>query len=193
MMAWRVQVIFGMCLALLMTLMGCGGAQGSKTAANAKEGEVGEHTSDEDATVRYNDYMAAAGMALSEERLDDALSYYLSAAEVLDETGEVTIRRADAHYEAAGVAYQRYQKEMAIEQYQKAVEVYLRFSGNALLKAAVALTNTGVIWKELKDRARARTAWQQALEIYRAAPQTGQTSIHMQKVQANIQELDEGY
>jgi hypothetical protein len=51
----------------------------------------------------------------------------------------------------------------------------------------------GVIWKELNNPAKARSAWQQALAIYKKAPQTPQNKVHIQKVQQNINDLDEGF
>ncbi len=176
-------------LAAIGMLAGCGGSRSASTATPAGE----EPELDATALDQYKYFMSEAGLAQSEQRLDDALENYLSAAQVLEETGEVSVKQADAHFQAAEIAYQRFDKELAIQQYEKAVGLYLRFPGNSQSKAAVAYTNMGVVYKEMHDKARARTCWQQALEVYRNAPESSQNAGHIEKINQNIRDLDEGF
>jgi len=186
-----VFTVISVCFAALFFVCGCGSSQAKSNDTTTTAAEPANN--EPEAWQVYEHYMSKAGMAVAEERLDDALDYYLKAAQVLDDEGEVTVKRADAHYQAADMAYQRLQKELAIEEYQKAVDIYLRFTGNSKAKAGVALTNMGTIWKELSDYKKARKCWEQAIAIYKDAPQSGQTSIHIQKVEQNIRDLDEGF
>ena len=132
-------------------------------------------------------------MALAEDRLQDALEAYLEASAALDTTNEVTVKRAEAHFLAADMAYQRMEKDLALEEYQKSVDIYLRFTGNSRIKAAVALTNMGVIYKEMTEKDKARNAWEQAFQIYKEAPESSQNRIHMGKVEQNIRDLEQGF
>ncbi|MBN2343383.1 MAG: hypothetical protein JXX29_20930 [Deltaproteobacteria bacterium] len=175
-----------------LMLMSCGGAQSGST--NSSSDSFGDDNSPPPAAMEeYNYFMEQAGLALAEQRLEDALDYYLSAAETLEATGKPSIKEADAHYEAAQIAYQKYQKELAVQEYEKAAAIYLRFSGNAQNKAAVVYTNLGVVWKELHEKSKARTCWQQALEIYTNLGANDQNKVHIEKIQQNIRDLDEGY
>ena len=174
-----------------VAVIGCGGAK------NAGDGNTAD---DMNGTVtipkeiqEYNYFMEQAGLAQSESRKEDALDYYLSAADTMAATGTPTIKEADARYEAAQIAYQMMQKELAIQEYEKAGAIYLRFEGNALTKGAVVYTNMGVIWKELHEKNKARSCWQTALELYQKADATDQNKVHIEKIQQNIRDLDEGF
>ena len=171
---------------------GCGGKQ--PTEDTSTQGDDAQAQSAQPGPDQYYDhYMSEAGMALAEDRLADALDAYMEAARVLDETGEVTVKRAEAHFLAADMAYQRMEKDLSLEEYQKSVDIYLRFKGNSRIKAAVALTNMGVIYKEKTEKNKARNAWEEALQIYKDGPDSPQNKIHMQKVEQNIRDLDEGF
>jgi len=173
-----------------LAAVGCGPAQPTDgTTPEGEQAPVGAPSAER----LYEHYMSEAGMALAEERLQDALDAYLEAAKALDQTGEITVKRAEAHFLAADMAYQRMEKELALESYQKSVDIYLRFSGNSKIKAAVALTNMGVIYKEKADKNKARNSWEQALQIYKEAPASPQNQIHMQKVEQNLRDLDQGF
>ena len=180
-------------MAFAMVLVaGCGSKQpgeGTTSDGTTTSGGGGEPTADD----YYEHYMSETGMALAEDRLEDALDAYLEAAATLDGTGEVTVKRAEAHFLAADMAYQRVDKDLAIEQYQLSVDIYLRFTGNSRVKAAVALTNMGVIYKEKAEKNKARNCWEQALQIYKEAPSTSKVNIHIRKVQQNIRDLDHGF
>ncbi len=171
---------------------GCGSKQpgeGTTSDGTTSSGGGGEATAED----YYEHYMSEAGVALAEDRLQDALDAYLEAATILDGTGEITVKRAEAHFLAADMAYQRVEKELAIEQYQLSVDIYLRFTGNSRVKAAVALTNMGVIYKEKAEKNKARNCWEQALQIYKEAPATSKVNIHIRKVQQNIRDLEHGF
>jgi hypothetical protein len=45
----------------------------------------------------------------------------------------------------------------------------------------------------MHDKARARTCWQQALEVYQNAPESSQNAGHIEKINQNIRDLDEGF
>lgn len=138
-------------------------------------------------------YMGAAGMALSEGDEQGALANYLAAAKIYDQSGAVVIERAEAHFLAADLAYQLSELVQAIEEYEKAVDIYLRFSGNSKIKAANALNNMGTIYKELLKKSRAIDCWTRALEIYKDAPKELQNEANMQKIQQNIRDLEQGF
>lgn len=171
-------------------IMGCGGAKGG---TGSTSDDFGENDTPPKEMEEYKYFMEQGGLALAEERIEDALDYYLSAADSLAAIGKPNVKQADAHYEAAQIAYKLYKKELAIEEYEKAAQIYLQFSGNALTKAAVVYTNMGVIWKELHEKSKARTYWQQALEIYQNVGATDQNKVHIEKIQQNIRDLDEGF
>jgi len=169
----------------------CGGAasNGGETAT-AEEGQSGESSGVE---AQYDAYMGQAGLAIAEDRTQDALDAYLAAAAVLDGSGQVTIELAEAHFLAADVAYQRVDRDLAISEYQKAIDIYLRFTGNSKIKAAVALTNMGVMYKEKAEKNKARNCWEQALQLYKEAPPELQDHPNMRKIEQNIRDLDAGY
>lgn len=181
-------------LALTVLAAGCGSAQvGAGGGGEPAEGQepAGEQ---EAGPMEYHEYyMEQAGLALAEGDSENALANYIEAARVLAESGEVLIKEADAHYQAAEVAYQRMEKELAIEEYDKSVQIYLRFSGNSKIKAAVALTNMGVIYKEMTEKSKARNCWENALQIYKEAPEDLRNKTHEAKIQQNIRDLDEGF
>ena len=169
---------------------GCGGAKsGDGNSADDMNGDVTIPREIQE----YNYFMEQAGLAQAETRQEDALDYYLSAADTMAATGSPPIKEADARYEAAQIAYQMVQKELSIQQYEKAAEIYLRFDGNAQTKGAVVYTNMGVIWKELHEKNKARSCWQTALELYQKADATDQNKVHIEKIQQNIRDLDEGF
>jgi len=143
--------------------------------------------------AQYDAYMDQAGLAITEGRTQDALDAYLSAADVYDKTNEIIIERAEAHFLAADCAYQRMQKDVALEEYQKSVDIYLRFSGNSKIKAAVALTNMGVIYKEKVMKDKARNCWETALQLYKEAPKELQNSENMEKIEQNMRDLESGF
>ena len=138
-------------------------------------------------------YMGQAGLALSEGNEQEALANYLAAADVYDRDGSITVERADAHYQAAGLAYQLAERKQAINEYNKSVEIYLRFRGNSRIKAANALNNMGTIYKEMQNKARALNCWHRALEIYQKAPAELQDKTNIAKIQQNIRDLEEGF
>ncbi|MBN2529433.1 MAG: hypothetical protein JXR76_23800 [Deltaproteobacteria bacterium] len=178
--------------AALMTV-GCGGATaGRGSGDDATEDNMAGGTISRE-LQEYNYFMEQAGLAQSEERKEDAIDFYLSAADSMAKTGKPTIKEADAHYEAAQLAYQMVQKELAIQEYEKAAEIYLRFGGNALTKGAVVYTNLGVIWKELHEKNKARSCWQSALDLYQKAEAGDQNKVHIEKIQQNIRDLDQGF
>ena len=179
-------LVIACCVAL--GTVGCGGAQ-----SDAGTQPAGEESIEATALDSYNYYIEQASLALVEGNTDGALENYMAAAQVLDDTGEPTQKSADAHFEAAKLAYQKYDKELAISEYQKAIDLYLRFPGNAQSKAAVSYTNMGVVYKEMHDKARARTCWQQALDIYKNAGAEAQNAAHVEKIEQNIRDLDEGF
>jgi len=145
------------------------------------------------AKAQYDAYMDQAGLAMTEGRTQDALDAYLAAADVYDKTNEIIVERAEAHYFAGDLAYQRMEKDLAIEEYQKAIDIYLRFTGNSKIKAAVVLTNMGVVYKEKADKNKARNAWETAIQIYKEAPPELQDHANMRKIEQNLRDLDAGY
>jgi tetratricopeptide (TPR) repeat protein len=145
------------------------------------------------AEAEYQAYMDRAGLALSEGRTQDALDAYLGAAAVGDKTGEITVERAEAHYLAGDMAYQRMDKDLALEQYQEAVDIYLRFTGNSKIKAAVVLTNMGVIYKEKVMKDKARNCWETAVQLYKEAPPELQDHANMRKIEQNLRDLESGF
>ena len=138
-------------------------------------------------------YMGQAGLALSEGNEQEALANYLAAAEVYDRDGSVSVERADAHFQAAGLAYQLSERKQAIDEYDKSVEIFLRFRGNSRIKAANALNNMGTIYKEMQNKARALNCWHRALEIYQQAPPELQDKTNIAKIQQNIRDLEQGF
>ncbi len=174
--------------AALFTI-GCGGAQGGGgggPAPPAREPEPG--------VQQQADYfMEQAGLALAEDDKQGAFEYYLEAARVYDETGEISVERAEAHFLAADLAYQVGEKLQAIEEYDQAVQIYLRFTGNSKVKAAIALNNQGTIYKEMEQYGKARNCWENALQIYKDAPAELQSKPNMAKIQQNLSDLAEGF
>jgi tetratricopeptide (TPR) repeat protein len=179
--------------AALLLIAGCGSAKGGAGATETTSDEEMEEESAEPTPMdHYNHYMAQAGMAIAEGDKEGALDNYLEAAAVLDATGEVTIERAEAHFLAADMAYQRLEAEKAIAEYEKAIEIYLRFTGNSRAKAAVALNAMGVIYREKADKNKARNCWEQALQVYRELDPEFQSKTHMETIEQNIRDLEFG-
>jgi tetratricopeptide (TPR) repeat protein len=183
------KIVLGLIIAACACAAACGGAKGDdETTAAAAAGGGGDNVD-----AKYQAYMDQAGLAVTEERTQDALDAYLAAAAVLDGTGQVTIERAEAHFLAADLAYQRVDRDLAIDEYQKSIDIYLRFTGNSKIKAAVALTNMGVMYKEKADKNKARNCWEDALQLYKEAPPELQDRRNMEKIAQNIRDLDAGF
>ena len=163
----------------------CGGAQ--------KESSTPDDETPIEVQNEAEQYMGQAGLALSEGNNEGAMANYLAAAEIYDKSGKVTVERAEAHFLAADLAYQISEREMAIEEYEKAVDIYLRFTGNSRIKAANALNNMGTIYKELQNKSRAMNCWNRALEIYRDAPADLKNEANIQKIEQNIRDLEAGF
>jgi tetratricopeptide (TPR) repeat protein len=145
------------------------------------------------AEAQYDAYMDQAGLAVTEGRTQDALDAYLAAAAVYDKTDEIIVERAEAHYFAGDAAYQRMEKDLAIAEYQKAIDIYLRFTGNSKIKAAVVLTNMGVVYKEKADKEKARNCWETALQLYNEAPDELKDHANIRKIEQNLRDLDNGF
>ena len=175
-----------LCIAVLST--GCGGAKGGNAGGDLSPGAVELST-----TEQAEFYMEKAGLALSEDDKQGALEFYLEAAAVYDRGGEVTIDRAEAHFLSADLAYQVGEKMQAVQEYDKAVKIYLRFTGNSKIKAAVALNNMGALYKGMEEYEKARNCWENALQIYKAAPPKLQSPRNMAKIQQNLSDLHESY
>jgi tetratricopeptide (TPR) repeat protein len=171
----------------------CGGTAPADGTTPDPNGTAGGSTPGAAAEAQYDAYMDQAGLAITEGRTQDALDAYLAAADVYDKTGEIIIERAEAHYLAADCAYQRMQKDLALEEYQKSVDIYLRFTGNSKIKAAVALTNMGVIYKEKVQKDKARNCWETAIQIYNEAPPDLQDHANMRKIEQNLRDLESGF
>ena len=170
-------------------LCACAGSQKPKQEKQEYEDNSAPVTVKDEA----NHYMGMAGMALSEGNEQEALANYLAAAEIYDRSGSIVEERAEAHFLAADIAYQLSERVQAIEEYEKSVDIYLRFSGNSKIKAANALNNMGTIYKELLKKSRAIDCWTRALEIYREAPKELQNEANMQKIQQNIRDVEQGF
>jgi tetratricopeptide (TPR) repeat protein len=168
--------------------MACGGAEPAAKEPSAEGAEAATAVSE-----MAEQYMTQAGMAIADGDNQAALENYLEAARLYDESGEVTVERAEAHFLAASLAYQIGEKSQAIDEYDSSVEIYLRFSGNSKIKAANALNNMGTIYKELQDKPKARNCWERALNIYKEAPADLQNKGNMAKIEQNIRDLDEGF
>lgn len=167
-------------------LVACGGAKKTEPVEQSSQASVS-------ATEEAEHYMGMAGMAISEGNDQEAMANYLAAAEIYDNAGVVTVERAEAHFLAAQIAYKLTEHMQAIEEYEKSVEIYTRFSGNSQIKAANALNNMGTIYKELLKKSRAVDCWTRALEIYKSAPKELQNEANMQMIQQNIRDLEQGF
>ncbi|MBW2277342.1 MAG: tetratricopeptide repeat protein [Deltaproteobacteria bacterium] len=189
------ELILVLFAALLLASAGCGSAKGGAgtTETTSDEDELDdEESADPTPLDYYNHYMSQAGLAIAEGDKEGALDNYLEAAAVLDATDEVTVERAEAHFLAADMAYQRLEHEQAIAEYEKAIEIYLRFKGNSRAKAAVALNALGVIYREKAEKNKARNCWEQALQIYRELPAEFQKASHVETIKQNIRDLEYG-
>ena len=175
-------------VAIGVVASGCGGSQ-----KPTQETEGGGGGAPSGAVQQAEEYMGMAGMALSEGDEQGALANYLAAADLYDKSGAVTVERAEAHFLAADIAYQLSERVQAIEEYEKAVDIYIRFSGNSKIKAANALNNMGTIYKELLKKSRAIDCWTRALEIYKEAPPDLRNEANMQKIEQNIRDLEQGF
>ncbi len=134
-------------------------------------------------------YIGEGGFALSEGQEAQALEFFLAAAEVYDKIGNVTVERAEAHYLAGESAHRLKQRDLAIEKYNKALSIYLRFSGASKIKGAHALANLGAVYRELEEKDKARECWERALNIYRAAPPELQNKYNMARIRQNLTDL----
>ena len=173
--------------------LGCGGAGGgnSQTGGNTESGNGGKV--DLSALEEAENYMGQAGLAISEGDHQAAAQYYLQAATVYDRIGGTTIERAEAHFLAAAESYKIGNPGQAIEQYQTAVDIYLQFTGNSKIKAAVGLNNMGSIYKEMEQIDKARNCWSNALQIYKEAPPELQSHGNMATIEQNLRDLQEGF
>jgi tetratricopeptide (TPR) repeat protein len=138
-------------------------------------------------------FMGQAGLAIAEGDESTALDYYLAAAEVYDEIGEETVDRAEAHFYAADYLYKFSHREQAIEEYDAAVRIYLKYADNSQIKAAVALNNMGSIHRELHEKSKARSCWERALQIYKNASEERKNHQHIAKIEQNLRDLAEGF
>ncbi len=165
--------------------LGCGGAgKGEPT----DQSQASQYTMSE-----ADQYMAAAGTSEAEGDLKAALANYLAAADAFDQMGRPTVEQADAHSEAGRLAYQNAELQVAVDEYQKAVDIYVRFSGNALVKGGNALNNMGAIYKEMQNKSRALNCWNQALDLYRKAPKELQDQTNIAKIEQNIRDVEAGF
>lgn len=182
---WQTLLISGLCMALLC---GCA-AKKQQKAANQKAAQEralqAEIKAKKDQAKRY---IGEGGFALSEGNANQALEYFLGAAEIYDSLDEVTVEGAEAHYVAAETAHKLKQRELAIEEYDKAVDIYLRFTGKTKIKGAHALANMGAVYVELRDKDKARDCWERALNIYKAAPPELQNKTNMARIKQNIRD-----
>lgn len=140
-----------------------------------------------------NALMGRGGMALSEEDYQTALDYYLEAAALLDSQAAFTVEQAEAHFQAAEMALAVRDKDLALKHYERSAEIDLKFSGKSRTRAAIALTNAGVIYKEKQDADKARNCWERALKIYEEAPPEQRNTANIQMIQQNIRDLEAGY
>ena len=171
-----------------MLIAACGG---SKKSADTAEGEGGGAASS--VTDQANAYMSQAAISLSEEDYQGALASYLAAADIYDKEGAISVERAEAHFLAADLAYQIGEKQLAIDEYDESVKIYLRFKGNAKMKAANALNNMGTIYKELQHKSKAANCWNRALQIYQEFPEADRNTANMQMIEQNLRDLNEGF
>jgi tetratricopeptide (TPR) repeat protein len=175
-------------------LSGCGSARveaGDDRTGDGVEGQGGDALISDGERIRW--FVEQAGTRRIEGDVQGALDSYLEAAAVCDSRQQVTVECADVHYEAAGIAYERLDHDLAIAEYGKAVDIYLRFEGNARAKAAVALNSVGVIYREKAQKTKARNAFEQALQIYSDTPDEFKSKANIEKIKQNIRALDEGY
>lgn len=175
--------------AALVLAMGCGGAAKTQDDRVAKPASNGGSSVEETATQ----YLEQAGLALANGDKQGALASYLEAGRLFDSTGAVIVNRAEAHFLAADLAYELDDLEGAAAEYDKAVQIYRRFSGNSKIKAANALANMGTIHKRLHDKAKARDCWEQALQLYKEAPPEIRNPANMATIEQNISDLDQGF
>jgi tetratricopeptide (TPR) repeat protein len=190
---FRGKELSGAVALIAVLAAGCGAAQpaGAEGGGGVQEGDG--HAGPSGPELEAKARMEAAGAAIAEGDTQGAYDRYSEAADVLDEAGLVVIDRAEAHFYAADLAYKLLDKDGAVSHYKSAIEVYLRFSGNSKVKAAIALNNLGAIYKEIGDKPAAREVWEQALKVYRDAPPELQNKAHMAKIEQNISDLREGF
>lgn len=183
--------IYSFLLTTIITTMLIAACGGSKKSTENAEGE-GNGASNS-VMAQANAHMSQAALDLSEENYQSALAHYLAAAEIYDKDGAVSVERAEAHFLAADLAYQIGEKQLAIDEYDESVKIYLRFKGNAKMKAANALNNMGTIYKELQHKSKAANCWNRALQIYQEFPEADRNTANMQKIEQNLRDLNEGF
>jgi len=189
--ATHLLVVAGLTASLVT---GCGSALvdvGDGTTADGTDGQGGGGEISNEERIRW--FVEQAGTRRIEGDVAGALDSYLEATAVCESKRLVTVDCADVHYEAAGIAYERLDSELSIAEYRKAVEIYLRFEGNARAKAAVALNSIGVMYREMAEKTKARNAFEQALQIYSDTPDEFKSKGNIEKIKQNIRALDEGY
>lgn len=176
---------------VLAIAAGCGGSNKSG-AGNMEDEPIGD-TVDAETEENASHYMTQAGLELSEGNDREALQNYLEAAKIYDNSGKVVIERAEAHFLAAQVASKLEDFDVTLREYDAAVQIYLRFSGNSQIKAAIALNNMGTIYKIRHDSAKAKKCWEKALELYKQAPPDLQNQSNMAMIEQNLSDLAEGF
>jgi tetratricopeptide (TPR) repeat protein len=175
---------------VLAVVLVCGCAAKQKKAEASKAAGEQALAADEAAKEEQaKRYIGEGGFALSEGQVAQALEFFLAAAEIYDKIGKVSVERGEAHYLSGEMAQKLKQRDLAIAEYNKAVAIYLRFTGAAKIKGAHALANLGAVFRELEERDKARECWERALNIYRAAPPELQNKNNMARIQQNITDL----
>ncbi len=175
-------------------LVGCGSAQVEAGSGGDGTGDGASGTAEggeASGMERIRWFVEQAGVKRIEGDIQGALDLYLEAASLCESI--ITVECADVHYEAAGIAYERMERDMSIAEYGKAVDIYLRFGGNSLAKAAVALNSVGVMYREMAEKTKARNAFEHALQIYSETPDEFKSKANIEKIKQNIRALDEGY
>ena len=181
--------------AICVLAIGCGGSTSTSTTANTQSlaDAPASDTVDAETEEKASYFMGQGGLALSEGNEEEALENYLEAARIYDENGQVVIERAEAHYLAAELAFKLGDNDLTLKEYDTAVQIYLRFTGNSRVKAAIALNNMGSIYKKRQETAKAQRCWEQALELYKNAPPELQSHTNMETIEQNLSDLAEGY
>lgn len=180
--AQRQFMVLGLFVAL-GALSACGGGAPNQSETKVEKAQVS-------AAQEAAGYMEQAVIAESEGDMATAFANYREAAAVFDKAGMVTVERAEAHFLAAEKALTLSQFEAAVEHYDAAIQIYLRFEGNSKAKAAVALTNMGAAYKKLGEKDKARGCWNRALEIYGDLPAEMRSSANIATIEQNLRELD---
>ncbi len=178
-------------LAALVALGTC--ACGAKNPKPPAQASSAEKQVEPDVMDRANFLMGQGGMAFSEKDYQTAFDHYLEAAALLDSHEGLSVEQAEAHFQTAEMAVELKDSDMALEHYERAAEIYLRFPGKTRVRAAIALANAGVIHKEKHNEDKARSSWERALEIYDEVPAKQRNQGNIQMIQQNLRDLEAGY